>query len=716
MALFDNGYSRNRIEQAAMKTELELKPERPARVCVMAMIMLVCGALPAQTPREQVHLSHQQATTRARQLVARMTLDEKIAQVHGIKDATHFRFVPSVPRLGIPELRVTNGPAGVGPGGAGSQKPATAWPAPIALAASWDTDLARTYGRLAADETRSLGSNLLESPDINIARVPQGGRVFESYGEDPYLASRLAVANIEGIQSTGVMANVKHYVANNQEADRGSINEIISERALHETYMPAFEASVKQAHVASLMCAYPRVNGLYNCENTPLLARTVRGEWGFDGFITSDFGAVHSTTASVVAGLDLELPTGIYFGDALRKKVISREIPESMIDEMLVHRYAKMMQLGWFGTQSRQKPIPVLEHGAAARSFAEQSMVLLKNEGSLLPLNRDRIQSVALLGPYAVHAATGGGGSSHVIPLYSVTPYDGVDTALLSQTKLTVLDGSDVAAAVDAARKANIAIVMVGDDEREGTDHGIELPPVQNALIAAVAEANPKTIVVLKTGSAVLMPWLQDVPAVLEAWYPGEEDGSAVADVLFGKVNPSGKLPITFPRTTDDTLAAHPDQYPGDGKTVHYSEGLNVGYRAYSSRVVVPLFAFGYGLSYATFQFSDLKVTPKNGRSGATVSFYVSNTAKLTGAEVAQVYLRFPPIAAGDEPPLQLKGFCKVTLKAGQKRVVKLELDKRAFSYWSDEAHGWQTAPGTFHVMVGDSSVNTPLSAELIVQ
>src|ERR1039457_6453669 len=235
-------------------------------------------------------------------------------------------------------------------------------------------------------------------------------------------------------------------------------------------------------------------------------------------------------------------------------------------------------------------------------------MVLLKNDGGLLPLDRERVQSVALLGPYAVHAATGGGGSSHVIPLYSVAPYDGVDAALLSQTKLTVLDGSDVAAAVGAARKANIAIVMVGDDEREGTDHGIELPPVQNALIAAVAKANPKTIVVLKTGSAVLMPWLQAVPAVLEAWYPGEEDGNAVAAVLLGAVNPSGKLPLTFPRKLEDTLASKPNQFPGDGTNVHYSEGLEVGYRAYTVHNVSPLFPFGFGLSYTTFRFDDLRV------------------------------------------------------------------------------------------------------------
>ena len=284
-----------------------------------------------------------------------MTLDEKVAQVHGIRDATHYRLVPGNPRLGIPELNVTNGPAGVGPGGAGSQKPATALPAPIALAATWDPELARLYGHLAGEETRSLGSNLLESPDINIARVPQGGRVFESYGEDPFLVSKLAVANIEGIQSTGVIANVKHYLANNQETNRGTINEIVSERTLREIYMPAFEASVKEAHVASLMCAYPRVNGTFNCENKLLLSDVVKGEWGFDGFITSDFGAVHSTVPSALSGLDLELPTGIYYGDALKKAVESGAVPMAVLDEMLVRRFAKMMEMGWFGPQPTPK-------------------------------------------------------------------------------------------------------------------------------------------------------------------------------------------------------------------------------------------------------------------------------------------------------------------------------------------------------------------------
>lgn len=675
--------------------------------------ILVVSSLAASA--QGLPASEQPAAARARRLVARMTLDEKIAQVHGIRDAAHYRFVPGLPRLGIPELHVTNGPAGVGPGGAGSQKPATALPAPIALAASWDPELARTYGRIAAEETRSLGNNLLESPDINIARVPQGGRVFESYGEDPFLVSRLAVANIQGIQGTGVIANVKHYLANNQETNRGTINEIIAERALREIYMPAFEASVKEAHVASVMCAYPRVNGLFNCENKPLLHDVLKAEWGFDGFVTSDFGAVHSSVPSALAGLDLELPTGIYFGAALRKAVDSGAVPIAVIDEMLVRRYTKMIQMGWFGPPLKVKPIPMLAHGAVSREIAEQSMVLLKNDGNLLPLDRASIKSIALLGPYAVRQMTGGGGSSHVIPLYSVAPVDGLDAALLSQTKITLEDGNDIDAAVAAAKKADVAILMVGDEEGEDHDHNIELPTTQNRLIAAVAKANPKTIVVLKSGSAVLMPWLQDVPAVLEAWYPGEEDGNAVAAVLLGAVNPSGKLPLTFPRKLEDTLASKPNQFPGDGTNVHYSEGLEVGYRAYTVHNVSPLFPFGFGLSYTTFRFDDLRVATQS-RAHMTVSFSVTNTGQRPGAEVAQLYLDFPSIPDGDEPPRQLKGFRKVMLQPGESKTINLPLDPRAFSFWSESLHTWQIAPGKFHLMVGDASTNTPLNTTLNVK
>ncbi len=665
-------------------------------------LCLPVAAATAQQPR----MSHARAVARARQLVAKMTLDEKIAELHGIHDPQNYRVVPGIPRLGIPALHMTNGPAGVGPGGPGPQKQATAWSAPIALAASWDPDLSRTYGKLAAEESLALGSQLFESPDVNIARVPQDGRVFESYGEDPYLDARIAVANIEGIQSAGALANVKHYDANNQEADRHDVNEIVGERALREIYLPAFEASIKEAHSASLMCAYPKLNGTFNCENAPMLDGILKKEWGFEGFVVSDWGATHSTVASALAGLDVEMPTGIYWGDKLREAVQSGQVPMSVIDDKLVRRFSVMMELGLFGPQPAPKPIPAFEHGTVARDIAEQSMVLLKNDGNLLPLDRKKTGAIALIGPWAVRPSTGGGGSSHVIPLYTITPYDGLSAAI--ESRATVLDGHDVDAAVNAAKHARIAIVMVGDQDSEGHDQSLDLPEDQNQLVAAVAKANPRTIVVVKSGSAILMPWIDSVPAVLEAWYPGEEDGAAVAAVLLGDVSPSGKLPLTFPRGVDQTLAANPEQYPGVDGTVHYSEGIEVGYRAYAAQNVTPQFPFGFGLSYTQFKFDGLRVKRQAG-ANATVSFTVTNTGPRGGAEVAQLYLSFPPIAEGNEPPIQLKGFHKVTLKPGESKTVELELNPRSFSYWSEKTHTWQIAPGEFEIMVGDSSADTQL-------
>jgi len=680
----------------------------------MAIAALIAAGFSAAAPAQQAHVSHAQAVARARQIVAKMTLDEKITELHGVHDATRYRMVPGVPRLGIPDFWMTNGPAGVGPGGASPQPPATAMPAPIALAATWDPELARTYGKIEAEEARSLGSLLFESPDINIARVPQGGRVFESFGEDPFLDGRIAVATIEGIQSTSIMANVKHYLANNQEADRHSVNEEIGERALREIYMPAFEASIKEAHSASLMCAYPKVNGAFNCENAPLLNGVLKKEWGFDGFVLSDWGATHSTVPSALNGLDLEMPTGVYFDKELRKAVDAGEVPVSLLDEKLVRRFAKMIEYGDFGPQPKPVPIPVLAHGAVSRQIAAQGMVLLKNDGGLLPLDAASLRTVLVVGPYAVRPNTGGGGSSHVIPLYTITPYDGLSAEL--QARTTVMDGSDINAAADAAKRAQLVIVMVGDQDAEGRDQSLELPKAQNDLIKAVAAANAKTVVVVKSGSAVLMPWIDSVPAVLEAWYPGEEDGHAVADVLTGKVNPSGKLPLSFPRSVEDTLAAIPEQYPGVNGVAHYSEGLQVGYRGYTGHHIPPLFPFGFGLSYTQFSFDGLKVTKQPGNTNATVSFKVTNTGKRAGAEVAEVYLGFPSIAEGDEPPLQLKAFSKVMLNAGESKTVEVKLDTRAFSYWSEKAHAWTVAPGEFQVMVGDSSANTPLKATLTVR
>lgn len=673
------------------------------------MLLAALGAAPAGA--QQAAMNYAQAVQRARAVVAKMTLDEKITELHGIRTPTLYRYIPGVPRLGIPPLQMTNGPAGVGPGGAGPQKRATALPSPLLLAATWNPSMAYEYGKIAGEETRSTGNTLLEGPDVNIARIPQNGRTFEGLGEDPYLDARMAVANIEGIQSTGIMATVKHYIANNQESNRFNVDEIVGERALRELYMPAFKAAVLEGHSASVMCAYNKVNGAFNCENTPLLEDTLKKEWKYDGFVMSDWGATHSTVPSALAGLDLEMPTGRYFNDALKQAVESGQVPMSVIDDKLVRRFAKMMQFGTWGPAPAITPIPAFAHGEVARTIADEGIVLLKNDGNLLPLGIREYRSIALIGPYAVRPDSGGGGSSHVIPLYTITPYDGLQAAI--EGRITVLDGSDVDAAVAAAKRAQIVIVMVGDENTEGRDHPITLPEGQDKLIQAVAQANPKTIVVVKSGSAVLMPWIDETPAVLEAWYPGEEDGDAVADVLTGKVDPSGKLPITFPASLDQTLAKNPEQYPGMDGTVRYTEGLDVGYRGYMANHEAPLFPFGFGLSYTTFSFQGLTVKHAAGSHDATVSFKVTNTGKAAGAEVAQLYLGFPKIAEGNEPPIQLEGFRKITLNPGETKSVELKLGVPSFSYWSVKSHAWEVAPGEFQVMVGDSSANTPLKSTI---
>jgi len=627
-----------------------------------------------------------------------------------VHNTTQYRMVPGIPRLGIPDFHITNGPAGAGPGGAGTQVPATALPSPILLAATWDVNLAQRYGEIAGAEAKDIGNSLLEAPTINIARIPQGGRTFEGYGEDPYLVGRLAVANITGIQSQGVLANVKHYAANNQETDRFVVNEIIDERTLHEIYLPAFEAAIKEGHAASVMCGYPRVNGTFDCENPLFLSQILRHDWGFQGFVISDFGATHSIVPAVKAGLDMEWPTGIYFSDPLKAAVQSGELPESAIDQMLVRRFSTLMRFGLFDDPPVQQAIPAHQDGVVARSIAEAGIVLLKNSGPLLPLRAEQLKSIAVIGPYAAEANTGGGGSSHVVALYSVNPVDGIKARVGSGVSVNFADGSDLAKAVALAHSADIAIVMVGDHTTEGRDHGLTLPDNQDALVAAIAAANPRTVVVFKTGSAMLMPWIDQVPALLEAWYPGEEDGNAVAAILFGDVSPSGKLPITFPKRVEDAPAHTPEQWPGVDLQAHYSEGIFVGYRYYDAHNIEPLFPFGFGLSYTTFSYDHLKISPALARFGKAsnqsviVSCDVTNTGGIPGAEVAQLYLALPGSAAVPEPPQQLEGFTKVALKPGETAHIQFTLDSRAVSYWDVSKHAWAILPGTIRVGVGSSS------------
>jgi beta-glucosidase len=677
------------------------------------------------------------ATQQAEALVARMTLAQKITELHGIVDSQHQRYVPGIPSLGIPPLVITNGPAGVGPGDDPTQQPATALPAPISLAASFDPSLGYQYGRLIGKEAADLGNNLLEGPDVNIVRIPEGGRTFESLSEDPLLTSSIGTAEIQGIQAQpGMIAEVKHFDAYSQETYRNTPQDdnIVSDRVLHEIYDPPFQQAITRGHAQTLMCSYATVNGEYSCQNPYLLATTVDQRWGFDGFIQSDFGATHSTVGSALAGMDLEMQTGDYYAAPMEQAVLDGQVPIATLNQMLVSRYAAMIRAGLFSHPVSVSPIPAQADAGFSESAAEQGMVLLKNDDQALPLSASSVNSVALIGPYAGAAMTGGGGSSHVDPLLTVSPVQGIENVVGPGVPVTYNDGSDIASAVAAAQASQVAIVMVGDTESEGSDQpSLDLGGNQDQLVEAVAAANPNTIVVVKSGNPVLMPWLSDVSAVLEAWYPGEEDGNAVAAVLFGKVDPSGKLPVTFPVSDSATPVSSPSQWPGVNGQVVYSEGLDVGYRGYDAEDITPMFPFGYGLSYTTFAFSNLHIgrdlvqNPVSGPGASscdcngqgtglqTVTATVTNTGKVAGAEVAQLYLGDPAVAG--EPPRQLEGFDKVYLRPGQSTTVRFELTGHELSYWDDTANGWVLPDGTFDVYVGDSSAlaNLPLRGSFTV-
>ena len=646
---------------------------------------------------------------RAQLLLKQMTLDEKISQIHMLDQKDHPREVAGIPRLGVPIFRITNGPAGAGPGDAKPTTPATALPAAIALSASWDPDLAKTWGHIAGEEVRDRAEHLIEGPGVNITRVPQNGRNFEYFGEDPYLSGQLGVAEIQAIQSEKVLAEVKHFAANNQETNRKTVNEIIDERTLREIYLPAFEASIKEGHAAAVMAAYPSVNGNFCSENPHLLQDILRDTWHFTGFVQSDYTGTHSADRGAKAGLDLSMKADHYAAE-MKSAVTNGTVPESLVDTMVLRRFTKMFEFGMFDETRTPTPIPAAEHGAFARTIADQCAVLLKNDNNALPLDPTQLHSIALIGPQAGAANTGGGGSSQVKPLYTVKPVDGLKSHLPENVTITFNDGQDVPSAVALAKSADIAIVMVGNKDSEGKDRpNLSLPKYQDELVSAIVAANPHTIVVLKTGGPVLMPWVQSVPAILEAWYPGEEDGNVVADLLFGVANPSGKLTMTFPREEKQTPANTPEQGPGIGdknsSTATYSEKLEVGYRWYDATNADPLFPFGFGLSYTTFEISNLHATP------TSITVDVKNTGPREGAEVVQVYIAAPPEAG--EPPKQLKGFAKVSLQPNESKHLTIPLDPRAFSIWSTGKNTWTQIPGHYQLLVGNSSRNLPLHTDL---
>jgi beta-glucosidase len=407
------------------------------------------------------------------------------------------------------------------------------------------------------------------------------------------------------------------------------------------------------------------------------------------------------------------MPTGIYFTNALSTAVQSGQVPMSVIDDKLTRRFTTMIRFGIFDNPPANQPVPNQADGVVARQIAEAGMVLLKNTNSLLPLDGSQLHTIAVIGPYALAAKTGGGGSSQVTPAYTVAPVAGIQARVGPGVTVNLATGSNLSQAVSVAQSADVAIVMVGDDEAEGTDHPISLSGNQDQLVQQVAAANPRTIVVMKSGSAILMPWAGAVRAILEAWYPGEEDGNAVAAVLFGDVNPSGKLPLTFPVNVSDLPANTPAQYPGVNNIANYSEGVFVGYRYFDASNIQPLFPFGFGLSYTSFSYANLAAA----KSGAlvTVDFDVTNTGTRAGAEVAQIYIGMPGSTAVPQPPRQLKGFQKLQLQPGQTGRVHLTLDQRAFSYWDVSTHSWLSPPGTYQIYAGSSSRDIRLQGQTAI-
>lgn len=640
-----------------------------------------------------------------------MTTAEKLTMVHGTATgiisapATYAGTTAAIPRLCLPAVTLADGPAGVGDGMSG----VTQLPAPIALAATWDPAAARAYGAVVGAEARGKGITVLLGPTVNIVRDPRWGRAFESFGEDPALTSELGVAYIHGIQSHGVLAAVKHYAAYNQETNRdaASDNAIVSDRVLREIYLPAFAAAVHDAHVSSVMCAYSTVNGVSSCANPYLLDQVLKGEWGFGGFVVSDWFARLGGPGAATAGLDLQMPDGCFFGPALATAIEQQEIATSRLDAMVTRILTPLFRHGLIdhrlkGTAST--PVATAQHAAVARRLAAEGTVLLRNDG-VLPLDATRLHSLAVISYGDTKTLSAGQGSAHVVASSVVSPADAIAARAGAAVRVSVDASGDPIRAAATATGADVAVVVVGRPSSESHDHTtLDLSDADNRLVDATAAANPRTIVVLDTPAAVTMPWLDHVSAVVEAWYPGEEDGHSLADVLFGDVDPSGRLPITFPTAISQMPTASGAQWPGEGEAVRYREGLDVGYRGYDARGETPLFPFGFGLSYTTFAYGRPTITGPTSTGTVTVTVRVGNTGARAGATVAQLYLSEPPTAG--EPPRELRAFRRVQVAPARSRTVRFTLDTRALSYWSPAAHGWRADAGRYTVYVGNSSAD----------
>ncbi|MFB7981330.1 glycoside hydrolase family 3 protein [Streptomyces vinaceus] len=773
-------------------------------------------------------------------LLERLTLDEKTALLHGGPDPAPLGqagYVPGVPRLGIPALRLADGPAGVR-----VAKPATALPAPVVLASAFDPALAREYGRVIGREGRALGQDVLLSPMANLIRTPHAGRNFETFAEDPRLTADLVAEVVRGIQDEGLIATVKHFALNNQERGRDTVDVVVAEQTLHETELRGFEAAVA-AGAGAVMGAYNKVNGTHACENKPLLDEVLRGRWGFGGWVMSDWDAAHSTVAAIGAGLDMEMPGGTRFGGPLRQAVRGGTVHEDTVDLAVRRILSTMDRFGLLAARPPARPARDAAAGArVARKVAAAGAVLLRNEHATLPLSGAAARSIAVIGPTGQVPFVSGGGSAHVVPDRAPAPLDAIrrragngstvryalgedlygrplpaqlltpaadladrrveagrswshqgeftlaadeewtllvhysgkrpgvrldgeelfpvrqgvaeqfaggllgaapDGLTVRRRTLTLAAGThrlavfaeggakgqrfrlrhttnatraaDLAEAVKAAEQAHSVVLFAYEDATEGTDRSsLGLPGGQARLIEAVAAVNPRTTVVLNTSSSTTMPWLSRTGAVLQMYYPGQEGAAATADVLFGDVDPGGRLTQTFPADERATpVGGDPLRYPGVGGRQEYGEGVHVGYRWYDAQRVAPLFPFGHGLSYTTWEYENLGVRPA--RDGLRVEFTVRNTGRRKGTEVAQVYVGPSAELKLDQPVRALAGYRRLTLEPGESQRVVLDIDARALSSWDPEAHAWVLGSGRREVFAGRSSRELHLKAKAVV-
>jgi beta-glucosidase len=653
---------------------------------------------------------------RVSQVMARMSTAQKVALLTGEGGSSYVGFIPAIGSLCIPALNLEDGPAGVGDG----MTSVTQLPAPVDVAATWDTSAEQLYGQVIGSEQGAKGTTIDLGPTINIVRDPRWGRAFESVGEDPYLNGTMGAADIRGVQSTGVMAQVKHFAVYNQETNRNTPSDdaVVSTRAEQEIYLPAFQDATQQGAASSVMCSYSTINGTYACQNPFLLSTVLRQQFGFSGFVTSDWGATHATAASANASLNMDMPgSDGFYGSALASAVSSGSVSTATLNSLVSPVLTQMFAYGLFDEPPAGSPAQTATsaaHDSDALQLAEEGTVLLKNSAGVLPLSSSD-SSVAVIGADAsTSPLTAGGGSAGVSSSGTVTPLQGVTAAAPSGVTVSYNSGSSDSSAAALAASSSVAVVFVGNDESEGSDlSSIDLSSADNSLITAVAAANPHTIVVLNSGSAVTMPWLSSVAGVLEAWYPGQEDGAAIGAVLFGTADPSGHLPVTFPQSLAQVPASTAAQFPGQNGTVQYSEGIDVGYRWYDSQGLTPLFPFGFGLSYTSFKFSSLQVGSLTAGGAATVSATVTNTGSRAGADVAQLYVTDP--AASGEPPRHLEGFSRVSLQPGASTTVRFQLTQRNLQYWNSAGSAWATSTGNYGIAVGDSDANLPLSGTLAV-